>query len=278
MAPVFEQDMNIEIQPTPLQLHAEKTLFVASESKGKSVDAGVDVRSPPSRAGSTFSFKNSSIKQRVLKIWPVAVNFGRFMGPGTMISVAYIDPDNYQTAISSGGLQYKLLFMILVSNIIAIYLQVRLALANSFPKTILTSLQALSIKLGSVTGLDLAQMNRARLPRWLNIGLWLIAEMSIICTDICSVIGTAIAINILVPRIPLVAGCALSIADTLFILLFYKLDGPLKGIRVFEVLIAAFVLGTFICFCMELSLITDTTAGQVFKGFLPSKGIFVSDG
>lgn len=48
-----------------------------------------------------------------------------FLGPGAIISVAYVDPDNYQTAISSGAsFQYKLLFMVLVSNIIAVYLQV----------------------------------------------------------------------------------------------------------------------------------------------------------
>lgn len=55
----------------------------------------------------------------------VLVKFGKFTGPGTIISVAYIDPDNYQTAVSSGAeFKFKLLFMILVSNLIAIYLQV----------------------------------------------------------------------------------------------------------------------------------------------------------
>ena len=55
----------------------------------------------------------------------VVVKFGQFTGPGTIISVAYIDPDNYQTAVSSGAeFGFKLLFMILVSNVIAIYLQV----------------------------------------------------------------------------------------------------------------------------------------------------------
>lgn len=139
-------------------------------------------------------------------------------------------------------------------------------------------MKAMSIKLGSVTGLNLAQMNRVHLPRWLNLSSWIIAEASIVCTDISSVIGTAIAINILIPEIPLVAGCALSIADTLFILLFYKPDGSLRGIRLFEVFIAAFVLGTFICFCIELSKIENATAGEVFKGLLPSRGVFVSDG
>lgn len=89
------------------------------------------------------------------------------MGPGTIISVAYIDPDNFQTAVSSGAqFKYKLLFMVLVSNIIAVFLQ------------------SLSVKLGTVTGMDMAQMNRAHLPRWLNIGLWIMAEAAIVCTDI----------------------------------------------------------------------------------------------
>jgi metal iron transporter len=55
----------------------------------------------------------------------VLVKFGKFTGPGTIISIAYIDPDNYQTAVSSGTeFKFKLLFMMLVSNLIAIYLQV----------------------------------------------------------------------------------------------------------------------------------------------------------
>lgn len=58
--------------------------------------------------------------------WSKFWKFVGFLGPGAVISVAYVDPDNYQTAISSGAsFEYKLLFMVLVSNIIAIYLQVR---------------------------------------------------------------------------------------------------------------------------------------------------------
>jgi metal iron transporter len=54
----------------------------------------------------------------------VMVKFGKFVGPGTIITVAYIDPNNFQTAVSSGAqLKYKLLFMVLISNQIAIYLQ-----------------------------------------------------------------------------------------------------------------------------------------------------------
>jgi len=64
-------------------------------------------------------------KWKILELGASMVKLGKFIGPSAMISVAYIDPDNYQTAISSGaGFQYKLLFMILISNLIAIYLQV----------------------------------------------------------------------------------------------------------------------------------------------------------
>ncbi|MCJ1380699.1 hypothetical protein MMC17_003807 [Xylographa soralifera] len=202
------------------------------------------------------TYKNA-FEQGQAVVW----KFGKFIGPGALISVAYIDPDNYQTAISAGAIfGYKLLFIVLVSNLIAIYLQ------------------ALSVKLGSITGMDLAQMNRAHLPRWLNLALYFLAEASIICTDIGQVIGTAIAINILIPQIPLVGGCALSIADTLFILLFYRPDGSMKALRAFELFVAAFVLGVFICFCIELSLISKTYVGPIFDGFLPSATIVQSQG
>ena len=62
----------------------------------------------------------------------VMVKFGKFVGPGTIITVAYIDPDNVQTAVSSGAqFKYKLLFMVLISNLIAIYLQVSQPMVNS---------------------------------------------------------------------------------------------------------------------------------------------------
>jgi metal iron transporter len=65
-------------------------------------------------------------KKTLLQCGAVLVKFGKFRGPGSIISVAYVDPDNFQTAISSGALlEFKLLFVILVANLIAIYLQVR---------------------------------------------------------------------------------------------------------------------------------------------------------
>jgi hypothetical protein len=71
------------------------------------------------------SFRDAFSMHNVREAAAVLVKFGKFVGPGTIITVAYIDPDNFQTAVSSGAqFQYKLLFMVLVSNLIAIYLQV----------------------------------------------------------------------------------------------------------------------------------------------------------
>lgn len=198
----------------------------------------------------------SSLAQVYASLW----KFARFMGPGAVISVAYIDPDNYQTNISAGvDFKYKLLFVILFTNVVSIYLQ------------------ALACKLGCVTGMDLAQMNRAHLHRWLNIVTYLFAEAGIICADISQVIGTAIALNLLQPKIPLVAGCAISIADTLFILLFYKPDGTIRTIRIFEMFVSCLVLFVFVLFIIELSKIL-APVGQVFKGYLPSRDVFVGQG
>lgn len=187
--------------------------------------------------------------------------FGKFVGPGFMISVAYIDPGNYSTDVAAGAsYQYKLLFIVLMSNIFAIFLQ------------------SLCIKLGSVSGLNLAEACKEFLPRWLNFFLYIMAEAAIIATDIAEVIGTAIAINLLIPQIPLVAGCAISILDVLLILLFYRPNGSMKGLRAFEFFVMALVLGVVICFCIQLSLIKDTSVGEVLRGYLPSGAIVQSEG
>jgi metal iron transporter len=71
------------------------------------------------------SFRELFTVKTMLRCGAVLAKFGKFTGPGTIISVAYIDPDNYQTAVSSGAeFHFKLLFIILISNLIAIYLQV----------------------------------------------------------------------------------------------------------------------------------------------------------
>ncbi|CRG87191.1 Manganese transporter SMF1 [Talaromyces islandicus] len=186
--------------------------------------------------------------------------FGSFVGPGFMVSVAYIDPGNYSTGIAAGAsYRFRLLFVVLLSNLFAVFLQ------------------SLATKLGTVSGLDLAEACRAFLPRWLNYILYVFAEAAIIATDIAEVIGFAIALNLLIPQIPLVAGCAISILDVMVILFFYRPKGSMKGLRYFEVFIMLLVLAVVVCFCIQLSLIHATTPGEVFKGYLPSNSLIESE-
>ncbi|ATY66482.1 transporter smf2 [Cordyceps militaris] len=197
---------------------------------------------------------NEHVRPRLHKLKKVLFNYAKFVGPGFMISVAYIDPGNYATDIAAGAsYQYKLLFIVLLSNLFAILLQ------------------TLAIQLGSVTGNDLASACRAHCPRWLNYLLYALAEIAIIATDLAEVIGTAIALNLLIPRLPLVAGVALSIVDVMFILIFYRPDGAMKGLRLFELFVCLLVLGVVVCFGIQLSLIKGSSVADVFRGFVPSK-------
>ncbi|KAI0839826.1 natural resistance-associated macrophage protein [Hypoxylon sp. FL0890] len=195
------------------------------------------------------------------KIKHIVITFGKFVGPGFLVAVAYIDPGNYSTDISAGAEnQFQLLFIILMSNLFAIFLQ------------------CLSIKLGTVTGLNLAEACRAYLPRWLNYFLYFMAEVAIIATDIAEVIGTAIGLNLLIPQLPLVAGCAISILDVMIILFFYRPNDSIKGLRLFEVFVMLLVMAVVVCFCLQLSLISGTSVGQIFLGYVPNNSITQSGG
>ena len=86
-------------------------------------------------------------------------------------------------------------------------------------------------------------------------------------------IGTAIALNLLIPQIPLVAGCVLSIFEVMLILIFYRPSGPMRGLRAFEYFVMLLVLTVVVCFCIQLSLIRNMSAAQVFRGYLPSSAL-----
>lgn len=97
-------------------------------------------------------------------------------------------------------------------------------------------------------------------------------------SPLLQVIGTAIAINLLIPQIPLVAGCAISILDVMIILLFYNPKGSMRGLRAFESFVVLLVLAVVVCFCVQMSLIRDTAVGDVFRGYLPSKAVVEQQG
>lgn len=180
----------------------------------------------------------------------------RFVGPGLMISVAYMDPGNYATDVQAGATsQYSLLFIVLLSNIIAIFLQ------------------SLCIKLGSVTGLDLSRACREHLDWRLNLVLWFFAECAIIATDIAEVIGTAIALNVLI-RVPLPAGVVITVLDVFFVLMAYRPGSSLKFVRLFEYAVALLVVGVVVCFCIQLGMMPPVIVRDLFRGYAPSKRVF----
>lgn len=184
----------------------------------------------------------------------VFLKYLKFIGPGIMVSVAYMDPGNYSTSVSGGAnYEFKLLFAVFMSNIFAVLLQ------------------CLCVKLGSVTGLDLAQNCREHLPKWLNLSLYFCAELAIIATDLAEVVGTAIALEILF-NIPLFYGVLLTVLDVLVILIAYKPeDNSMKNVRGFEIFVSVFVFLTVACFILELFKISVPNKADVFRGFLPSK-------
>ncbi len=183
--------------------------------------------------------------------------FATFVGPGIMVSVAYMDPGNYSTSVSGGAqYKYKLLFSIFVSNIFAVLLQ------------------CLCVKLGTVTGYDLAENCRRNLPKKVNYVLYFFAEIAIIATDLAEVVGTAIALQILF-NIPLTLGVILTVLDVLLILMFYRPDGQsMKKVRMFELFVGVLVICTVLCFVLELFKINIPNKRELFEGFMPTSIIF----
>lgn len=192
----------------------------------------------------------------ITKSVKVLKKFVKYIGPGLMVSVAYMDPGNFSSSIASAQFQYKLLFSLVVSNMMAGFLQI------------------LASKLGICTGQDLASNCRKHLPPKLNYTIYAFAEISVIATDVAEIIGTAIAFNIIF-NIPLLIGVLLSILDMLFVVMAYRPDGPMLLLRLFEGFVSLLVFGTVICFAIELGKVSPTTDwGDVALGFLPSKVMF----
>jgi manganese transport protein len=152
-----------------------------------------------------------------------------FTGPGLMVAVGYMDPGNWATDIEGGARYgYLLLSVILISNFFAMLLQ------------------HLALKLGIVTGRDLAQACRDHYSRPVSFVLWVLCEIAIAACDLAEVIGSAIAINLLF-GIPLTWGVVLTILDVLVVLFFQS-----KGFRLIESIVAGLIAVIFGCFIYEI--------------------------
>ncbi|MBI5267090.1 MAG: Nramp family divalent metal transporter, partial [candidate division Zixibacteria bacterium] len=174
-----------------------------------------------------------------------------FSGPGLMVSIGYMDPGNWATDLAGGArFGYTLLSVILISNFMAIVLQY------------------LSLKLGIVTGRDLAQACRDHFTRPVALTLWVLCEIAIAACDLAEVIGSAIALNLLF-GIPLVVGVIVTALDVLFILFLQN-----RGFRLIESLVAGLIFLTGLCFAYELLVAQPSLAGML-GGLLPTPQIVV---
>jgi manganese transport protein len=172
-----------------------------------------------------------------------------FAGPGYLVAVGYMDPGNWATDLAGGAkFGYSLLWVIMMSNLMAILLQ------------------HLCIKLGVVTGRDLAQACRDHYPKPLVWFLWVLCELAIAATDLAEVVGSAIGLQLLF-GIPLVWGCIITCLDVLAVLYLQN-----RGFRYLEALVITLVATIGACFAAELVFSQPSPAG-IAGGFIPNTEI-----
>jgi manganese transport protein len=173
-----------------------------------------------------------------------------FAGPGFLVAVGYMDPGNWATDLAAGSrYNYRLLFVVMLSNLLAILLQ------------------SLCIKLGVVSGRDLAQACRDHFSKPVSILLWILAEIGIAACDLAEVIGSAIALQLLF-HIPLIWGVCITALDVLLILFLEN-----KGFRYIEAIVVTLVATIGLCFSLEILFSRPELAGLFSSLFIPSKEI-----
>ncbi|MGV3529369.1 MAG: Nramp family divalent metal transporter [Flavisolibacter sp.] len=169
-----------------------------------------------------------------------------YFGPAYLVSVGYMDPGNWATDLAGGSqFGYKLIWVLLMSNLMALLLQ------------------SLSARLGIVRGRDLAQANRETYPKFVNFCLYILAEVAIIATDLAEVLGMAIGIQLLT-GMPLIWAVLITALDTFLLLLLQRL-----GMRKMEAFIVALIAVIGISFLVQIVL-ARPDLGEVAKGFVPS--------
>jgi manganese transport protein len=152
-----------------------------------------------------------------------------FAGPAVIASIAYMDPGNFATNIQAGARYgYTLLWVVLLANLIAMLFQ------------------ALSAKLGIVTGRNLAEMCRDEFPRPVVLGMWVVSEVAAMATDLAEFLGGAIGLSLLL-HMPLLAGMVVTAIVTYVILLS---EG--WGFRPIELIIGGLVGIIGLCYLIEM--------------------------
>src|SRR5881296_697587 len=177
-----------------------------------------------------------------------------FAGPGYLVAVGYMDPGNWATDLGGGAkFGYALLSVILLSNLMAMLLQ------------------ALSAKLGIVTGRDLAQACRESYSRPVAIGLWIVCEIAIAACDLAEVLGSAVALKLLF-GLPLLTGVLITAFDVLIVL---ALQG--RGFRLVEAFVVTLIGSIAACFAYEI-FFAHPLWREAAIGFIPRAEILRNRG
>ncbi|MBI3839567.1 MAG: Nramp family divalent metal transporter [Planctomycetia bacterium] len=175
-----------------------------------------------------------------------------FSGPGLMVAVGYMDPGNWATDLAGGAqFGYTLLSVVLISNFMAILLQ------------------HLALKLGIVSGRDLAQACRDHFSRPVSLVLWVLCEIAISACDLAEVIGSAIALNLLF-GLPLMVGVVLTAIDVVIVLFLQN-----KGFRYIEALVAGLIGVIGLCFAYEI-VASEPALGPLLSGLVPATEILTN--
>src|SRR6478672_10109720 len=222
------------------------------------MDARILDQGHSGHSGRSLEDVHSSVNIPTARGWR---RFFAFAGPAYMVSVGYMDPGNWATDIAGGAqFGYRLLWVLLMSNLMAVLLQ------------------TLSARLGLVTGRDLAQACRdsyGPVVRWV---LFILCEIAIAACDLAEVLGTAIGLNLLTAQlglfgghgIPLIWAVVITGFDVFLLLLSQRL-----GIRKMEAFILLLVATIGACFIIELFLAKPDPVG-IAKGFIPGRAIFTN--
>ena len=177
-------------------------------------------------------------------------NLKAFLGPGALVAVGYMDPGNWITSVVGGATyKYSLLFVILISSLIAM------------------QLQQMAGKLGIVTQMDLAQATAYHSPKWLRYTLWVVLELALMATDLAEVLGSAIALNLLF-GIPIMVAILVTVLDVFLLLLIMKL-----GFKKIEAIVSTLILTILVIF-VYLVVLSEPSITGILEGYLPTPTLF----
>jgi manganese transport protein len=159
-----------------------------------------------------------------------------FAGPALLVSVGYMDPGNWATDLQAGAqFKYSLLWVVGLSSLMAIFLQI------------------IAARLGIVTGKDLAQCCRDYLPAWTRWPNYLSCEVAIAACDLAEVLGSAVALHLLFPRLSLLAAVIITSFDVLVLLSLQRL-----GMRLIEAVVLVLIATIAVCYFIEIFVLPQT--------------------